>query len=123
MNVFCFAGNICKDIELRTTQSGKRVASFSVAINEGKDKTEFINCVAWEKTAELLKEYCSKGDRLSGTGRIQTRKWEDAQGQTKYATECIVMQFDFPPKGGAKPSAYETTGKPDADDIGDDLPW
>ena len=119
MNVFCFAGNICKEIEVRSTQGGKKVASFSVAINEGKDKTEFINCVAWDKTAELLEQYCSKGDRLSGSGRIQTRKWEDKNGDTKYTTEVVVSQFDFPPKRtneGTK-QAPKTNDFDDSDNI------
>lgn len=108
MNVFCFAGNITKDIDLKKTQSGKSVASFSIAINEGKDKTTFLNCVAWDKTGELLAEYCTKGDRLSGSGKIDVRKYDDKDGVTKYATEVIVNQFDFPPKkssdGQAKPA-------------------
>ncbi|NCC41390.1 MAG: single-stranded DNA-binding protein [Gammaproteobacteria bacterium] len=121
MNTFCFSGNVCKDIELRMTTSGKQVASFSIAINEGKDKTEFVNCVAWEKTAELLNQYVKKGDRLSGTGRIQTRKWEDQQGNTKYATECVVTQFDFPPKRNDGPTAQEPF-RP-ADEMEDEIPW
>ncbi|MEN6384596.1 MAG: single-stranded DNA-binding protein [Phycisphaerales bacterium] len=117
MNVFCFAGNITKDIELRTTQSGKKVASFSIAINEGKDKTMFLNCVAWDKTGELLAEYCAKGDRLSGSGKIDVRKYNDNDGVTKYVTEVIVNQFDFPPKkSGEKPAQA-------VDDIADDLPF
>lgn len=101
MNVFCFAGNVTRDIELKTTQSGKSVASFSVALNEGKDKTTFINVVAWEKTAELLSEYVKKGDRLSGTGRIDVRSY-DADGGKKYVTEIVLTQFDFPPKTGER---------------------
>lgn len=107
MNVFAFAGNITRDIELKTTQGGKKVASFGIAINEGKDKTTFLNCVAWEKTAELLSEYCKKGDRLSGSGRIDIRSY-DKDGEKKYVTEVIVMQFDFPPK-----STTEEKAKPE----------
>ena len=98
MNVVALSGNVCKDIELRTTTSGKQVASFSIAINEGKDKTEFVNLIAWEKTAELMEQYVHKGDRLAVVGRLQTRSWEDQQGQKRYATEVVVNQFDFPPK-------------------------
>jgi len=83
---------------LKTTQNGKKVCSFSVAINEGKDKTEFVNCVAWEKTGELVSEYCPKGSRISLTGRMQTRKWQDSDGKDRYSTEVVVNAFDFPPK-------------------------
>ncbi len=118
MNVFCFAGNITKDIDLRSTSSGKSVASFSVAINEGKDKTTFINCVAWEKTAELISQYCQKGDRLSGTGRLENRTWEK-DGQKHYATDIVIVQFDFPPK---RNSGGEQSESP-ADDMDDQIPF
>lgn len=98
MNVLSIAGNLTKDPELKTTQGGKKVASFSVAINEGKDKTLFLNCVAWEKTAELIAQYCKKGDRLSCNGKLDIRSYEDSNGVKKYATEMIVREFDFPPK-------------------------
>ena len=98
MNVLCIAGNITKDLELRTTNSDKKVVSFGIAITEGKDKTEFVNCVAWEKTAELIARFCNKGDKISWSGKIQTRKWDDKDGNTRYATEMIVFQVDLPPK-------------------------
>ena len=97
MNNVALSGNVCKDPEIRMTNSNKKVANLSIAINEGKDKTEFVNLVAWEKTAELMEQYVHKGDRLSCVGRIQTRKWEK-NGENRYATEIVVTQFDFPPK-------------------------
>lgn len=127
MNVLCIAGNITRDIDLRTTPSGKKVASFSVAINEGKDKTEFVNCVAWEKTGELISQYCDKGDRLSCSGKIATRSWEQ-DGQKKYATEMIVHQFDFPPKS-KQSSPQEDYSQPSAatqgvvDEMEDSVPF
>jgi len=120
MNVFAFAGNITKDIELKTTTGGKKVASFGIAINEGKDKTTFLNCVAWEKTAELLEQYCSKGDRLSGSGRIEVRSWEH-EGQKRYATEVIVQQFDFPPKSRGESQADDKPAKSLKGGMDDDL--
>lgn len=103
MNIFVFAGNVTKDVELKTTPAGKSVCSFSVAINEGKDKTTFVNCVAWEKTAELLSQYVQKGDRLSGSGRLDVRSYEK-DGEKKYVTEIVVNQFDFPPKRNDSPA-------------------
>jgi single-strand DNA-binding protein len=118
MNNVCLSGNITKPIELRSTQSGKQVASFSLAINESKDHTEFVNCVAWDKTAELINQYCQKGDRLACVGRLQTRKWEK-DGQTRYATEVIVSSFDFPPK-----RAESHTPAPSVpDDLEDEIPF
>ena len=97
MNNVAISGNLTAKPELRNTQNGKQTASFTVAINEGKDRTEFVNCVAWEKTAELIAQYCDKGDRMACTGRIQTDKVEK-DGATKYYTKIVVHTFDFPPK-------------------------
>jgi len=116
MNVFAFSGNLTKDPELKTTQGGKQVASFSVAINEGKDKTLFLNCVAWEKTAELITQYCKKGDRFTASGKLEIRKYEDKNGVEKYATEIIVREFDFPPKSSSEPKAHPVAGD-DSDSI------
>lgn len=99
MNVLCIAGNITKDPDVRKTTTDKTTCSFGVAVNEGKDCTEFFNCVAWEKTADLISQYCKKGDRISLTGRVQTRKWQDKEGKDRYTTEVVVNAFDFPPKG------------------------
>lgn len=123
MNIFCFAGNITKTPETRSTQSGKSVVSFSVAINEGKDKTEFVNCIAWEKTGELIAQYCKKGDRLSGSGRLQTRKYDDSNGVTKYVTEVVVTQFDFPPKAKGDPQDEAQEAFDPMADLDDEIPF
>lgn len=98
INAVFLSGNLTRDPELRTTPGGKQVASFSVATNEGKDKTEFHNCIAWEKTAEIVAQYCRKGNRIAVQGRLQTRKWEK-DGITRYATEIVASNIDLPPKG------------------------
>jgi single-strand DNA-binding protein len=125
MNLFIFNGNITKDIDLRTTTGGKQVASFSVALNNGKDDTTFINCVAWEKTAELLNSYCKKGDRLCGQGRIVNRSY-DKDGVKVYVTEILVDRIDFPPKrNDAQPDAPMTGNMPSAieDDLASEIPF
>ena len=94
-------GNLVKDPELKTTQGGKQVASFTVADNRGKDKTVYVNCIAWEKTGELIAQYFGKGDRFCGVGDLDIRKYDDKDGVTKYVTEITVNGFDFPPKNNA----------------------
>lgn len=98
MNQVQLLGNLARDAELRFTQSGKAVATFTVAAtntyidsttNETKDQTAFINCVAWGKTGEAVGN-CKKGDRLLVNGRIQTRSYEDSNGQKKYVTEVVA---------------------------------
>lgn len=122
MNIVCLAGNMTRNPEMRKTSSGKSVVSFSLAINEGRDKTEFVNCIAWEKTAELIESYVAKGDRLSLTGRLQTRKW-DKDGETRYATEVIVTQFDFPPKKSSDSPKAQSRPQENFDELEDEIPF
>lgn len=98
MNNVQLLGNLARDAELRFTQSGKAVATFTVAAtntyvdsttNETKEQTAFINCVAWGKTGEAVGN-CKKGERLFVNGRIQTRSYEDSNGQKKYVTEVVA---------------------------------
>ena len=98
MNSVQLLGNLARDAELRFTQSGKAVATFTVAAtntyvdsttNETKEQTAFINCVAWGKTGEAVGS-CKKGERLLVNGRIQTRSYEDSNGQKKYVTEVVA---------------------------------
>lgn len=98
MNTVQILGNLARDPELRFTKTGRAVATFTVAAtntyidsttNETKEQTAFINCVAWGKTGEAVGN-CKKGDRLLVNGRIQTRSYEDNNGQKKYVTEVVA---------------------------------
>lgn len=98
MNTVQILGNLARDPELRFTKTGRAVATFTVAAtntyidsatNETKEQTAFINCVAWGKTGEAVSN-CKKGDRLLVNGRIQTRSYEDSNGQKKYVTEVVT---------------------------------
>lgn len=98
MNQVQLLGNLARDAELRFTQSGKAVATFTVAAtntyvdsttNETKEQTAFINCVAWGKTGEAVGN-CKKGERLLVNGRIQTRSYDTQDGQKRYVTEVVA---------------------------------
>ena len=98
MNSVQILGNLARDPEVRYTKTGRAVATFTVAAtntyidsttNETKEQTAFINCVAWGKTGEAVSN-CKKGDRLLVNGRIQTRSYEDSNGQKKYVTEVVA---------------------------------
>ncbi len=98
MNSVQLLGNLARDPEVRYTQSGRAVATFTVAAsntyvdsttNETKEQTAFINCVAWGKSGEAVGNY-RKGNRLFVEGRIQTRSYENSDGQKKYVTEVIA---------------------------------
>lgn len=104
INKCMFIGNLGKDPELRSTQSGKQVANFSIAVQGNKTDngylTEWINVVCWEKTAENVSKYLSKGSKVFVEGRFSTRSWEDKDGNKKYTTEIVANEVKFldPPK-------------------------
>ena len=98
MNQVQLLGNLARDAELRFTQSGKAVATFTVAAtntyvdsttNETKEQTAFINCVAWGKLGESIGNL-RKGNRVFVDGRLQTRSYETQDGQKRYVTEVIA---------------------------------
>lgn len=98
INSCVIIGRATKDIEIRKTQSGKSVVQFTLAVNRrGKDAgADFINCVAWEKTADVLAQYGHKGDRIGIVGRIATRSYDDKNtGKKVFVTEIMVDQFEF----------------------------
>lgn len=101
MNKVVLLGRLTKDIELRYTQTGNTVASFSLAVNrkfvkEGEErKADFINIVAWNKLAEMTSKYISKGQQVCIAGRLETRTWDDEQGQKHYITEVIAEEVTF----------------------------
>lgn len=95
MNNASVIGRLGKDIEMRVTQSGKTVASFSLAVNDAfdKERTHWIDCVIWGKGAEILEQYTSKGSQVGVSGNIQTRNYEDNNGIKRKQVEINVRDF------------------------------
>ena len=118
INNVTLMGNITNDIELKQTPSGKSVASFTVAVNrkykneDGTTSTNFINCVAWRKTAEFVAQYFKKGKAIALVGEIQTRSYTDNQGNKRYVTEVVVNEVSF--AGGKDDSNSGNTYAPEA---------
>lgn len=110
LNKAMIIGRLTRDPESRTIPSGVSVCTFSVATGNsytGKDgnkvdQTEFHNIVAWRKLGEIAQQYLKKGSQVYIEGRIQTRSWEDAQGQKKYRTEIVAENLIMlgSPRGG-----------------------
>lgn len=96
INNTVLVGRVTKDIELKQTQANKSVTQFVLAVNRqfknanGEREADFINIVAWGKTAELLAQYVHKGSQIGVVGRIQTRNYENQQGQRVYVTEVVA---------------------------------
>ena len=101
MNKVVLLGRLTKDPEVRYTQTNNiMVASFSLAVNrrfakEGEQQADFINIVAWNKTAEFCSKYFKKGQQVAVVGRIQTRNYEDDQRQKHYVTEVVAEEAYF----------------------------
>lgn len=136
INKVILIGNLGKDPELRYTPSGTAVASFSLATSEKwkdregnmQDKTEWHNIVVWGRQAEIAKEYLAKGRQVYIEGRIQTRSWDDKDGNKRYTTEIIAQRLNFlgsrDQGGGAAPDVPPEAPPPNelgAED--DDLPF
>lgn len=103
VNKVILVGNVGRDPELRYTQGGQPVASFSVATNERfkdrdgnwKDRTEWHRIVAWARLAEICGEYLRKGSQVYIEGRIQTRDWEDKEGNKRQTTEIVALTMQM----------------------------
>ena len=122
MNSVNLVGRLTKDIQIRSTMSGKSVAEFTLAVDRHtKDKqADFIPCVAWEKTAELLSNYTKKGDQLSITGSIQTGSYDDPirPGQKVYTVKVLVSSIGFL---GKKEKEKPNTAFDTVDDMAESL--
>jgi single-strand DNA-binding protein len=101
LNKVIIAGRITADPELKQTNSGTPVTSFTVAINrrfkpkDGETQADFINVTAWSKNAELLTSHFKKASSVCIVGSLQTRSWTDQQGQKRFATEVVADEVYF----------------------------
>lgn len=101
INRVVLVGRLTRDVELRYTTSGAAVGTFSLAVNRqftnanGERETDFINAVIWRKSAENFAQFTSKGSLVAIEGRLQTRNYENQQGQRVYVTEVVVDNFSL----------------------------
>lgn len=99
LNRAVLTGRLTRDVDLRYTQSGTAVGTFSLAVDrrftnqQGEREADFINCVIWRKSAENFANFVHKGSLVGIDGRIQTRNYENQQGQRVYVTEVVVENF------------------------------
>ena len=127
LNHITLAGRLVRDPELRRTQNGTAVASFTLACErdfkneDGDREVDFIDCVAWRKTAELVSGYFTKGRMAIVSGRMQIRGWTDKDGNRRKSAEILVDNIYF---GDSKPqaegAAMEATGAEPYSEIAED---
>lgn len=139
VNKVILIGNLGRDPELRYTQSGQPVANFTLATTESwntkeggrEDRTEWHRIVAWGRTGELCAQYLSKGRTVYVEGRIQTREWENREGQKQRTTEIVAqtVQFLGGPRGNNSGGGRGGSSGPSDDPAppagsgGDDIPF
>ena len=141
VNKVILVGNLGRDPEMRHTQNGRAVANFTLATNERwkdrdgqqQERTEWHRIVLWDRLAEISTEYLSKGRQVYIEGRLQTREWEDRDGNKRYTTEIVAtnMQmlgrrgeggYDAPSPQGSGPSDVPPAGN-DGSGGGSDIPF
>ena len=106
-------GNLGADPEMRYTAGGAPVTTFNVAVNrryttsdgERREETEWFRIVAWRKLAELVSQYLTKGRSVYVEGRLQTRQWDDQEGQRRYTTEVVANEIQFLDRAQGAPFA------------------
>lgn len=107
MNKVILMGRLTKDPELRYTGNNTPVATFTLAVdrafqNNGQREADFINTVIWNKQAEAVKKFLTKGSKIIVEGRIQTRNYDDKDGKKVYVTEVVADRFEFCESKGTK---------------------
>ena len=145
LNKVQIIGNLGGDPEMRFTANGRSVANFNVACSrrfttrdgEQRDDTEWVRVVCWERLAELAGQYLSKGRQVYVEGRLQTREWEDRDGNRRWTTEVVANDIQFLSgrggggdddwggggRSGGGGGGYERGGPPPAGMDADDLPF
>lgn len=115
MNRIVLVGRLTRDIELKKTSSGSSVVNFTIAVNRtyknanGEQEADFINCVAWGRTADNMASYVGKGSLIGVDGRIQTRTYDNANGQKVYVTEVFADNVQFLESKGANQAVQGQT--------------
>ena len=140
LNHIVIMGRLTRDPELKRTQSGIAVSSFTLAVDRdfsgrdgGEKQTDFIDCVAWRNTAEFVSKYFTKGRMAVASGRLQIRDWTDRDGGKRRSAEVIVdnIYFGDSKKEGGNPNPADTSeaygssgaGFTELDDIDGELPF
>ena len=133
LNKVQIIGNLGQDPEMRFTANGRAVSTFNVAVNrryttqdgERHEETEWVRVVAWARLAELVSQYLTKGRQVYVEGRLQTRQWDDKEGQRRYTTEVVAQDVQFLDRAEGVPFAEQpTAARAEGGDVDpDDLPF
>lgn len=130
MNVVCLTGRLTADPELKKTQTGKSVVSFTLAVDrdfksaDGERQADFINCVAWNQPAEFITKFFKKGKMIAIVGELRNRQYETKDGTKRTVTEVIIFKAEFCGNSG---NGNKTSPNASTEDFAtvedDDLPF
>lgn len=125
MNQIVLMGRLTRDPELRHTQSGTAVASFTLAVDRPKNKdgerlTDFIDIVAWKGTAEFVSKYFTKGQMAAVTGRLQLRNWTDKDGNKRVSAEVVADNIEFTESKKSRAESVEQPAEVEFAELGED---
>ena len=95
MNTCVLLGRITNDLEIKSTNNDKKYTKFILACRRNEKESDFISCIAWNKTAEFITKYMKKGSQVCVSGRIQTGSYDDKDGKRVYTTDVFVEEVDF----------------------------
>ena len=129
MNKVIIIGRNTKDIELKQTTAGTSAVEFSIAVKRnfksanGEYESDFVNCVAFKNTAELISRYVNKGDMVCVVGRIQTRSYTNKEGRKIYVTEIVVEEVEFLQSKKQEAEAQPEPQWEEVDPFAKDLPF
>ena len=136
LNSCSFIGRSGKDPELRYLPNGDAVANFSIACgwkSKEKDGTEWVRCTTFGKLAEIIGKYVTKGKQVFVSGRMQTRKWQNKEGQDQYTTEIVVERMQLlgggeereeaPKRSAPSKPAKQSSTSTGFDEMDSDVPW
>ena len=125
MNSVNFTGNVCNDIELKNTPSGKAVVSLNLAVKRpySKDTTDFIPLVCWDKSAEYLSRYARKGSKIAVSGKLTTRKYQDKDGHNRTAFEVVCDSVEILDSKGDAQGTMPQDANLETIDVEDGLPF
>lgn len=129
INNVSLTGRLTRDAELKYTQGGTAVAQFTLAVSrkftnqQGERESDFINCVVWRKSAENFSKFTHKGSLVGVEGRIQTRTYDNKEGQKVYVTEVVVDNFALLEPKSQETNQGSTNSSQPADVSDDDLPF
>lgn len=133
LNQCNFIGRLGRDPEIKSFPTGDKIANFSLAVSENwrdkssgerKEKTEWVNCVAIGGLVGVIEKYITKGSKLFISGKMQTRKWQDKDGNDRYSTEIRVKDLEMLDGAGGEKSQNNDDYTPQSnDDLDDQIPF